>query len=151
MRAAYGDLVAFLYGWLIFTVSNGGTIAALGVAAAVYLGEIVPFISAQHVVWSGFGITVNRTHLVALASIAFTTWMNVTGLRRGAVLQNIATWLKFLAMAAFVVLGFTLGKGSWSHFTQTGVAAGAHASGLLLGGSFSGLMSAFGVALMYSQ
>src|SRR5579864_5027163 len=53
MREAYGDLVAFLYGWMIFTVSCGGTIAALGVAAAVYLGEIIPAISAQHVVWSG--------------------------------------------------------------------------------------------------
>jgi APA family basic amino acid/polyamine antiporter len=148
MREAYGDLVAFLYGWMIFTVSNGGTIAALGVAAAVYLGEIVPFISAQHVVWSGWGLTINRTHLVALASIAFTTWMNVTGLRRGAVLQNTATWLKFLAMAAFVLLGFSVGKGSWSHFTQTGVAAGARASGLLMGGSLSGLMGAFGVALI---
>jgi APA family basic amino acid/polyamine antiporter len=74
--------------------------------------------------------------------------MNVTGLRRGAVLQNIATWLKFLAMAAFVVLGFAVGKGSWSHFTQTGVAAGARASGLLMGGSLSGLMGAFGVALI---
>src|SRR5579872_5032682 len=148
MREAYGDLVAFLYGWMIFTVSNGGTIAALGVAAAVYLGEIVPAISAQHIVWSGFGLTINRTHLVALASIAFTTWMNVTGLRRGAVLQNIATWLKFLAMAAFVVLGFAVGKGSWSHFTQTGVAAGARASGLLMGGSLSSLMGAFVVALI---
>src|SRR5690242_9577124 len=148
MREAYGDLVAFLYGWMIFTVSCGGTIAALGVAAAVYLGEIIPAISAQHVVWSGFGMTINRTHLVALASIAFTTWMNVTGLRRGAVLQNIATWLKFLAMAAFVFLGFAFGKGSWSHFTQTGVASGAPASGLLLGGSLSGLISAFGVALI---
>lgn len=148
MREAYGDLVAFLYGWMIFTVSNGGTIAALGVAAAVYLGEIVPAISAQHVVWSGFGLTINRTHIVALVSIAFTTWMNVTGLRRGAVLQNIATWLKFLAMAAFVILGLAVGKGSWSHFTQTGVAAGAHASGWLMGGSFSGLVSAFGVALI---
>jgi APA family basic amino acid/polyamine antiporter len=148
MREAYGDLVAFLYGWMIFTVSNGGTIAALGVAAAVYLGEIVPTLSAQHVVWSGWGLSINRTHLVALASIAFTTGMNVTGLRRGAVLQNIATWLKFLAMAAFVLLGFAVGKGSWSHFTQTGAAAGARASGLLMGGSLSGLMGAFGVALI---
>jgi basic amino acid/polyamine antiporter, APA family len=148
MREAYGDLVAFLYGWMIFTVSNGGTIAALGVASAVYLGKVVPALSAEHVVWSGLGLIVNRTHLVALASIAFTTWMNVTGLRRGAVLQNIATWLKFLAMAAFVLLGFAVGKGSWSHFTQTGVAAGARASGLLMGGSLSSLMGAFGVALI---
>ena len=29
LREAYGDLVAFLYGWMLFSVANGGTIAAL--------------------------------------------------------------------------------------------------------------------------
>src|SRR2546422_11637947 len=56
LREAYGDLVAFLYGWMIFTVSNGGTIAALGVGCAEYLGAIVPAISKEHVVWSGAGL-----------------------------------------------------------------------------------------------
>src|SRR5215470_3172281 len=41
LREAYGDLPAFLYGWMLFTVANGGTIAALAVASAAYLGEIV--------------------------------------------------------------------------------------------------------------
>ncbi|PYX66885.1 MAG: hypothetical protein DMG78_28540, partial [Acidobacteria bacterium] len=34
LREAYGELVAFLYGWMLFAVANGGTIAALSVAAA---------------------------------------------------------------------------------------------------------------------
>src|SRR3974390_182592 len=29
LREAYGDLIAFLYGWMLFSVANGGTIAAL--------------------------------------------------------------------------------------------------------------------------
>src|SRR5690349_22293548 len=40
LREAFGDLIAFLYGWMLFTVANGGTIAALSVASAAYLGEI---------------------------------------------------------------------------------------------------------------
>src|SRR5271154_6128816 len=28
LREAYGDLIAFLYGWMLFSVANGGTIAA---------------------------------------------------------------------------------------------------------------------------
>src|SRR5579871_5492138 len=40
MREAYGDFVGFLYGWVIFTVSNGGSIAALAVASSVYMGAI---------------------------------------------------------------------------------------------------------------
>jgi APA family basic amino acid/polyamine antiporter len=148
MREAYGELVAFLYGWMIFTVSNGGTIAALAVASAEYLGAIVPAISKDHVIFTGLGISLTRAHMVALAAIALLTFTNVVGLRRGAMLQNIATWLKFMAMAAFVILGLAIGKGSWSHFTQTGLAAGAHATGWLMGGSLSALLSAFGVALI---
>ena len=39
LREAYGDLPAFLYGWMLFSVANGGTIAALAVASAAYMGQ----------------------------------------------------------------------------------------------------------------
>ena len=39
LREAYGDLTAFLYGWMLFAVANGGTIAALSVASAAYTGK----------------------------------------------------------------------------------------------------------------
>src|SRR3982074_1504614 len=42
LREAYGDLVAFLYAWCLFAVANGGTIAALSVASAAYMGKILP-------------------------------------------------------------------------------------------------------------
>ncbi len=60
-------------------------------------------------------------------------------------LQNIATWAKFAAMAAFILLGFTIGKGSWSHFTSAGSGTSA---GLMVGLSAGQLVSAFGVALI---
>src|SRR5947209_14456145 len=50
LREAYGDLIAFLYGWMLFSVANGGTIAALSVASAAYLGQIFPVVSQDHVV-----------------------------------------------------------------------------------------------------
>src|SRR5580765_3438323 len=117
LREAYGDLPAFLYGWMLFSVANGGTIAALCVASAAYLGGIVPFISQDHLVFSAAGIVLTRAHIVALISILAVTWINVVGLRWGTILQNLATWAKFGAMAAFVILGFAIGKGDWHHFT----------------------------------
>jgi APA family basic amino acid/polyamine antiporter len=145
MREAYGDLVGFLYGWMIFTVSNGGTIAALSVASANYLGAVFPSLSGTHVIVRIAGFALTRVDVVALVSIAFVTWVNVVGLRAGAVLQNIATWAKFAAMAAFIFLGFTIGKGSWSHFTSAGSGTTA---GLMVGLSAGQLISAFGVALI---
>src|SRR5215470_2544367 len=145
LREAFGDLVAFLYGWMLFTVGNGGTIAALSVASAAYLGAIFPAISEQHVIVSAAGITLTRVHVVALTQVLGVTWINVIGLRRGAVLQNISTWAKFLAMAAFVLLGILFGKGSWSNFTLHG---GSPSAGIAMGMSTSALLSALGVGLI---
>src|ERR1700724_4000193 len=64
LREAYGDLPAFLYGWMLFSVANGGPIAALSGACAAYLGGIVPFISHEHVVFSAAGIVLTRGHVV---------------------------------------------------------------------------------------
>ena len=142
LREAYGDLPAFLYGWMLFSVANGGTIAALSVASAAYLGRIVPLIAQEHVVFSAAGIVLTRAHVVALISIIGVTWINVVGLRWGTILQNLATWAKFAAMAAFVIFGFAIGKGDWHHF------AAAPGENLGLGLSPGQLISAFGVALI---
>ena len=141
LREAYGDLVAFLYGWMLFSVANGGTIAALSVASAAYMGQVVPVISQEHVVLSLAGITLTRAHVVGLILIAVLTYVNVVGLRWGALLQNVSTWTKFSAMAAFVVLGFAIGKGHWANFSGHGV-------GLSMGLSSGQFISAMGVGLI---
>jgi APA family basic amino acid/polyamine antiporter len=141
LREAYGDLPAFLYGWMLFSVANGGSIAALAVAAAAYTGQVVPVISQEHVVLSAFGITLTRTHVVGLFLIVVLTYVNVVGLRWGALLQNVSTWTKFTAMAAFVVLGFAIGKGHWANFSGHGVA-------VTMGFSPGQFVSAMGVALI---
>jgi basic amino acid/polyamine antiporter, APA family len=145
LREAYGDLLAFLYGWMLFSVGNAGSIAALAVGSAAYLGGIIPSISQQHVVASVAGIVLTRAHVIALTMIAAVTWVNVVGLRRGALLQNLATWAKFGAIGAFVILGFAIGKGDWHHFTaqQWGTV-----NGLTTGMSPGQLLSAFGIALI---
>src|SRR5216684_1953249 len=79
LREAYGDLIAFLYGWMLFAVANGGTIAALSVASAAYMGNIVPAISQEHVIFSAAGVVFTRAHLVGLGLIVSLTYVNVVG------------------------------------------------------------------------
>src|SRR6476646_2753145 len=95
LRETYGDLVAFLYGWMLFSVANGGSIAALSVASAAYLGQVVPFVSQEHVLFTVLGVAFTRAHLLGLLLIAILTFVNVVGLRWGALLQNVSTWTKF--------------------------------------------------------
>jgi len=141
LREAYGDLVAFLYGWMLFSVANGGSIAALSVAAAAYVGQVFPFVSESHVIFASSAIVLTRAHLLGLVLIAILTYVNVVGLRWGALLQNVSTWTKFTAMAAFVCLGFLIGKGHWSNFQSQGVP-------LSMGLSPTQLISALGVGLI---
>src|SRR5277367_2421392 len=75
LREAYGDLPAFLYGWMLFSVGNGGSIAALAVGSAAYLGGIIPGISQEHIVLSIAGIVLTRAHIVALVMIVVVTWI----------------------------------------------------------------------------
>src|SRR6201987_565040 len=145
LREAFGDLIAFLYGWMLFAVANGGTIAALSVASAAYLGEIFPILSQKNVIFSMYGVVFTNAHLFGLISIVIVTWINVVGLRRGAVLQNVATWAKFVAMGAFVILGFAMGRGRWGNFTYH---AGGATAGITMGMTRNELISALGVGLI---
>lgn len=138
MREAYGDFVAFLYGWMIFTVSNGGTIGALAVGFALYLGSVFPALATDRAVLLLGKFTLTSGHLMALSAIAVQTLVNIFGVRRGAVMQNIATWMKFGAIAIFVVLGLAIGKGSWGHYS----------SALTLPGKAPSLLAGIGVALI---
>lgn len=141
LREAYGDLIAFLYGWMLFSVANGGSIAALSVASAAYVGEVFPIVSQGHVLLAVAGIVITRAHLLGLLLIAILTYVNVVGLRWGTLLQNISTWTKFTAMSAFVLLGFAIGKGHWSNFHWHGV-------GITMGLGPMQLISVLGVGMI---
>ena len=139
LREAFGEFAAFLYGWMIFTVSVAGTIAALGAGFAEYTGKIFPALEAGRAVHTFGSFTLTRGHLVAITVITIQTVINIFGVRKGAVLQNIATWAKFAAIGLFVILGLAIGKGSWSHYSMPLPATA---------GMPTSLMAGLGVALI---
>ena len=77
MREAYGEFPAFLYGWMVFTVGQSGTIATLAVGFAEYFGAILPFASAHQPVATILGWTLTRGHLVSTAAIILLTYINM--------------------------------------------------------------------------
>jgi basic amino acid/polyamine antiporter, APA family len=117
IREAYGEFPAFLYGWMIFSVNATGGVAAIAAGFAAYTGAIIPALNAAHPLLNVFGFTLNLGHVIAITAIAFLTFINVVGLRPATILQNLASWTKFIAIAAFLLFGFTLGHGHWSNFT----------------------------------
>jgi basic amino acid/polyamine antiporter, APA family len=140
LREAYGEFPAFLYGWMVFTVGQSGTIAALAVGFAEYFGAILPFASAHKPVLTILGRTLTRGDLVATGAIVLLTYINIIGLKRGSALVNAATWAKFAAIGLFVLLGLAIGKGSWSNYSVS--------LPLDQPASLSHVISGFGVALI---
>jgi APA family basic amino acid/polyamine antiporter len=123
LREAFGDRASFLYGWTFFWVIQTGIIAAVAYAFATFLAFLVPL--------TGF-----QVKLVAIGLIGALTLVNYVGVKYGAVVSDVFTGLKVLAIAALVVLGFALARASTS-FAAPVVPAGAGPS----------LVGAFGLAM----
>jgi basic amino acid/polyamine antiporter, APA family len=140
LREAYGEFPAFLYGWMVFTVGQSGTVAALAVGFAEYFGKVLPFASAHAPVATVWRFTLTRGDLSAVIAIALLTLINVLGLKRGSTLVNLATWAKFAAIGGFVVLGLSIGHGSWANYRVS--------LPLEQPATFGHLFSGFGVALI---
>jgi APA family basic amino acid/polyamine antiporter len=111
-REAYGPLVGFLFGWAMFLVIQTGTIAAVAVAFAKFLGVLWPAVSSADPMISLGPLRVAPGQLVALVVIGFLTATNMTGLKAGTTTQNVFTLAKLAALLALTVLGLALGKGA---------------------------------------
>src|SRR5262249_9845148 len=99
-REAYGPLAGFLFGWTLFLVVQTGTIAAVAVACAKFLGVFLPAVSASRPLVEIGARTVSTAQAVAILVIVGLSASNATGLRAGTRTQNVFTVAKFAALAA---------------------------------------------------
>jgi APA family basic amino acid/polyamine antiporter len=115
LREAFGPLAGFLYGWTLFVVIQTGTIAAVAVGFAKYLGVLVPAVSLDKYIvepihiGGKYAISLSTAQLVGVAMIALLTWMNTRGLQLGKLVQNVFTVAKTGALAALILLGVLIG------------------------------------------
>ena len=132
LREAFSPLWGFLYGWSVILIIQAGSIAAVGVAFAKFLGVLVPSLGvtsdkallfkhtfAQKVelflplpwlekpllVFERTSFTIHAGQVVALGVIAFLTLLNCVGVREGKWVQNIFTVAKTLALVALIGVG----------------------------------------------
>jgi len=116
LREAYSPLWGFLYGWTLFLVIQTGTIAAVAVGFARYVGVLVPSISPN--VWivhpialgSKYAISLSVQQLVGVLMIVFLTFINTLGVRLGKLIQNIFTSAKTLSLLGLIFLGIFVGR-----------------------------------------
>jgi len=104
LRAAYGALPAFLFGWVELLIVRSGSMATLAAAFARYFAQLLPppeMISAE--LWQAGA---------AVLAIAIVSTVNVLGTRMGGTLQVLGTILKVGGIGVLMVLPFIFGRGS---------------------------------------
>ncbi len=138
LREAYGPLWGFLYGWTLFLVIQTGSIAAVAVAFAKFLGVLQPALGDKAVLWSWplnlvlhvplpwldkplvllelKEFTITSGQLVAAAVVILLTAVNCSGVRAGKWVQNIFTVAKTSALVLMILLGLILAvnSGIWN-------------------------------------
>ena len=115
LREAFSPLWGFLYGWTLFLVIQTGTIAAVGVAFARFLGVLWPAVAEDRYLIApvhlstGYALSLSTAQIVAIGLIALLTWTNTRGIEYGRIVQNVFTVAKTGALAALILAGLVLG------------------------------------------
>ncbi|MBM4068010.1 MAG: amino acid permease [Planctomycetes bacterium] len=127
LREAYSPLWGFLYGWTCFLVIQTGSIAAVAVVFARFLGVLVPFLGTSNIILRIEGVnlqlslpwiedpifamkdfTISMGQLVGVIVIIFLTALNCRGVQEGKVVQNLFTVAKTAALIGLIIVGLFL-------------------------------------------
>src|SRR5438132_6618181 len=145
LREAYGPATGFLFGWSLFFVVQTGTIAAVAVAFANFMGVLTDRVSDSIYIippihLGSYALTLSTQQLVAILLILFLTFTNTRGLKTGKLIQNTFTFTKTAALIGLILVGLLLGwnDGSaahasswWNPWSNAGWNPGSVPAGLL--------------------
>ena len=115
LREAWSPLWGFLYGWTLFLVIQTGTVAAVAVGFARYLGVLWPRVSERNYlippihITTTYAVSLSTAQLVGLLLIALLTWSNARGIQYGRILQNIFTSAKIGSLFGVIGVGLFVG------------------------------------------
>jgi APA family basic amino acid/polyamine antiporter len=84
LREAYGDLPAFLFGWMRFWIGGPGSVAAFSVGSATFIAEVIAL------------ETVNARTTISVGLIFFFTALNCLSVALGGRIITIITAIKLL-------------------------------------------------------
>jgi APA family basic amino acid/polyamine antiporter len=106
LREGWHPLAGFLYGWtLLLVISPGGT-AAVTMKFAETLATLIPNPRLAAAFASPLGVKI-----VGLSAIWLLTAVNYFGVKPGAIVQNIFTSGKLIALAVLIACGFLIPTG----------------------------------------
>lgn len=109
LKKIYNDKVAFLFGWTMFLVIQGGTIAAICLAFSSFTGLLIHGISPLNMLFQFGPFHISTAQLFAFFTIFTLTYINSKGIEYGIITQNLFTVTKLLSIAAIIICGLLFG------------------------------------------
>ena len=125
LKAAYGRLYAFIYGWTQMWVAKSGSVATLATAFYLAMLNFAPGLNSVIARidapigpgWKPLEITAGQ--FVAIALIMGLGGVNYFGVKFGGGVQLVVTMAKVGLFAAIIVIGFSFSEGTFSHMNTS--------------------------------
>jgi APA family basic amino acid/polyamine antiporter len=115
LREAFSPVWGFLYGWTLFLVIQTGTVDAVSIGFARYLGLLWPavaegrYVVAPVAIGSRYAVSLSTAQAIALLLIVALTWTNTRGIDAGKWIQNVFTSAKIGTLLCVVGAGIFIG------------------------------------------
>jgi APA family basic amino acid/polyamine antiporter len=124
LRRAYGRLMGFLYGWMVFAVARAGSQAALAVGLAIFMNVALGgVLDHWHVGVNVAGLNVRISGLtgVALLAIWVVALINCATVATGGRTALFVTLAKLALVFGVGLAAFLFAPGDWSHLAGSGL------------------------------
>jgi basic amino acid/polyamine antiporter, APA family len=142
LREGWGRLPAFLFGWSELVIIRASALGAISTVFAEYFLRLlnVPVtISVQTA--EGVGQQSSPlVHYVAAGAILIVAVFNILGVQLGALVQNITTGTKYIALLMLVLAAFIFGGNNPAQITVQTTPASDSVSPILFGLAFISLL-----------
>jgi len=96
LRKVYGDIAAFLYGWISLTVIVSGALAAIALVFAGYVSSI-------------FHLNDMEKTMLSISALILLSIINIFGVKIGNLFASIITTTKLLGIFGVIIIGLFLG------------------------------------------
>ncbi|HWB24802.1 MAG TPA: amino acid permease [Chitinophagaceae bacterium] len=130
LKIAFGDFIAFLFGWSFFTITGSGAIAALAFIFSQSVNTLAPLPFGDAGV-KGFAVVV----------IGLLTWLNYRGIKQGGIVNSIVTTAKILGILLLIAASLFFTHGT-SVEQGTPVASAAITGAAYFSSFFGAMLSA---------
>jgi APA family basic amino acid/polyamine antiporter len=148
-RLIYGRLFSFLYGWSYFSVIGSASAAAIAYVFAESVNNLLPlphFLQPwEHLNIGGviYPFQNSGVKLFSIITIIGLTWVNIRGVVKGGILNDLTSALKILGILILIAMGLSYTGGA-SGFESASYSGGSRLANLgWYSAIFTAMLSAF--------